>query len=176
MERNQAPNGRLGGVQVSNSEIPWLTDAATPPLLDIYAKGAHISLMESPTKVLIADGRARVRFGLRTLLDKASDVEVVGEVEEAEDLIEEIEACCAELVLVDWGLPGLENTTLMETLREACPGVGLIVLSGHPEVKQAALEAGADAFVNKTESPVYLLSVIEDCCGRDKYKIDEEKV
>jgi two-component system, NarL family, invasion response regulator UvrY len=160
---------------VSNLEIPWLTDAATRAELDTVDKGAHISIMELPTRVLIADGRARVRFGLRTLLDKASDVEVVGEVEEAEDLIEEIEACCADLVLVDWGLPGLEDAALIETLREICPGVGLIVLSGHPEVKQAALQAGADAFVNKTESPVYLLSVIENCCHRDTYNIDDEK-
>jgi DNA-binding NarL/FixJ family response regulator len=130
--------------------------------------------MESPTRILIADGRARVRFGLRILLDKQSNVEVVGEVEGAEDLLKEIEACCAELVLMDWGLPGLENTALIEALREACPGVGLIVLSGHPEVRQAALAAGADAFVNKTESPVYLLSVIEDYCRRDIYTIDEE--
>ncbi len=176
MERNQATDSRLGDVQVSNPEIPWLTDAATRSLHDIYAKGAHVYLMESPTRVLIADGRARVRFGLRTLLDKASDVEVVGEVEGAEDLIEEIEACCADLLLVDWGLPGLENAALIETLREICPGIGVIVLSGHPEVRQAALQAGADAFVNKTESPVYLLSVIEDCCRRDTYGIDEEKV
>ena len=161
---------------MSNYEIPWLADAATRPLVDIYAKGADVSLMESPAKVIIADGRARVRFGLRTLLDRTSDVEVVGEVEKADDLIEKIEACCANLVIVDWGLPGLENEALIEALRETCPEVGLIVLSGHPEVRQAALQAGADAFVNKTESPVYLLSVIEDCCRRDSYTIDEDKV
>ena len=169
------PNSRPGSVQVSNLEIPWLTDAATRPLLDIYDKGEHGSLMESPTRVVIADGRARVRFGLRTLLDKASDVEVVGEVEEAEDLVEKIEACCADLVIVDWGLPGLDNAALIETLRESCPEVGLIVLSGHPEARQAALQAGADAFVNKTESPVYLLSVIDQCCQRETNKIDKEE-
>ncbi len=161
---------------MTNPEIPWLTDAATRPLLHTFEKGAQISLMESPTRILIADGRARVRFGLRILLDKQSNVEVVGEVEGAEDLLKEIEACCAELVLMDWGLPGLENTALIAALRDTCPGVGLIVLSGHPEVRQAALEAGADAFVNKTESPVYLLAVIEDCCRRDSYTIDEDKV
>jgi DNA-binding NarL/FixJ family response regulator len=161
---------------VSNFEIPWLADAATYHLPDIYAKGADVSLMESPTRVIIADGRARVRFGLRTLLDRTSDVEVVGEVEKADELIEKIEACCANLVIVDWGLPGLEDEALIEAFREVCPGVGLIVLSGHPEDRQAALQAGADAFVNKTESPVYLLSVIEDCCRQDTYRIDDEKV
>ncbi|MFV1858915.1 MAG: response regulator transcription factor [Anaerolineales bacterium] len=129
--------------------------------------------MESPTRVVIADGRARVRFGLRTLLDQASDVKVVGEVEEAGDLIEKIQTCCADLVLLDWGLPGLENAALIEALRGSCPEVGLIVLSGHPEDRQAALQAGADAFVNKTESPVYLLSVIDQCCQRKTYKIDK---
>ena len=176
MERNQAADWCIGSVQMSNYEIPWLSDAAYRPLLDISGKGADVSLMESPAKVIIADGRARVRFGLRTLLDRTSDVEVVGEVEKADDLIETIEACCANLVLVDWGLPGLDNEAPIEALREACPEVGLIVLSGHPEVRQAALNAGADAFVNKTESPVYLLSVIEDCCRQDTYRTDEEKV
>jgi DNA-binding NarL/FixJ family response regulator len=131
--------------------------------------------MESPAKVIIADGRARVRFGLRTLLDRTSDVDVVGEVEKADDLIETIEAYCADLVLVDWGLPGFENEALIKTLREAYPEIGLIVLSGHPEVRQAALNAGADAFVNKTESPIYLLSVIEECCRQDT-KIKDEGI
>ena len=160
---------------MSNFEIPWLTDAATRPLLDIYVEGTNVSLTETPTKVLIADGRARVRFGLRTLLDKQSDVEVVGEVAEAAKLVDEVRACCADLVLVDWGLPGLENASAIKLLREAYPEIGLIVLSGQPEVRQAALKAGADAFVNKTESPVYLLSVIENCCNRDTYKIDTRK-
>lgn len=161
---------------MSNSEIPWLTDAATRPLIDIYVKGAIVSLMESPTRVLIADGRARVRFGLRTLLDKASEVEVVAEVSEAKDLLEEIQTSCADLVIVDWGLPGLEDGSSIEALRQACPQIEIIVLSGRPEAKLPALEAGADAFVNKTESPVYLLSVIQECCRKDTYGIDEEKV
>ncbi|GMR11658.1 MAG: hypothetical protein BMS9Abin28_2495 [Anaerolineae bacterium] len=161
---------------MSNSEIPRLTDAMAHPLPDIYAKGADVTPMESPTRVLIADGRARVRFGLRTLLDKQSDVEVVGEVDRAGDLIEEIRACCADLVLVDWGLPGLQDGPSIETLLQACPGTKLIVLSGRPEVKESAMQAGADAFVNKTESPVYLLSVIEDCCRGDTYGTDEGEV
>jgi len=77
---------------------------------------------------------------------------------------------------VDWGLPGLEDGSLIEALLQACPDTKLIVLSGRPEVKEAAMQAGADAFVNKMETPVHLLSVIEDCCRRDTYKIDEEKV
>ncbi|MFV2045726.1 MAG: response regulator transcription factor [Anaerolineales bacterium] len=161
---------------MSNTEIPWLADAATLPLLDIYDKGAHVSRMESLTRVLIADSRARVRFGLRILLDKQSDVEVVGEVDKAGDLIEEIRACCADLVLVDWGLPGLEDGSLIEALLQACPDTKLIVLSGRPEVKEAAMQAGADAFVNKTETPVHLLSVIKDCCHRDTYSTDKGEV
>ena len=156
---------------MSYLEIPWLTDVTTRPLIDIYVEGIDLSLAEAPTKVLIADGRERVRFGLRILLDKQTDVEVVGEANEADRLIESVRDCCADLVLMDWGLPGLEDGSWVERLREECPDAKLIVLSGKPEVKNIAIEAGADAFVNKTESPVVLLSVIRDCCVRETHSI-----
>ena len=170
MERIQTS---VRGVQVSYMEIPWLTDAATQPLLDIYAEGNDLSQTEAPTRVLIADGRKRVRFGLRILLEKQSYVEVVGEVDEASALVETVQGCCVDLVLMDWGLPGLEDGSAVERLRAECPDAKLIVLSGQPEAKKIAMAAGADAFVNKTESPVVLLSIIEDCCVRETYTLDD---
>ncbi len=152
---------------MSNTEIPWLTDAFSAPIVDIFTEGVSIKLMQSPMRVLIADGRKRIRFGLRTLLNKQDNVEVVGEVERAEDLIKEIHAQCADLVLVDWGLPGLGDGAALEALQKQCPGTKLIVLSSQHESKAIALAAGADAFVDTTESPVILLSVIEDCCRRE---------
>jgi DNA-binding NarL/FixJ family response regulator len=45
-------------------------------------------------------------------------------------------------------------------LREAYPGLAVIVLSGHPEVEEAAVAAGADAFVSKADPPEVLLDAI----------------
>jgi DNA-binding NarL/FixJ family response regulator len=119
----------------------------------------------APITVLIADGRARVRYALGVLLRRQAGIVVVGEADQAESLIEQAESLCPDLVLVDWGLPGLTNGRSIQTLRRRCPEISLIVLSGSPEAQQAALDAGADDFVNKTESAEHLLSTIEQCCG-----------
>ena len=52
---------------------------------------------------------------------------------------------------------------LLATLREACPDLLVIVLSGRTEVRRAALGAGADAFVCKCDPPEQLLGAIADC-------------
>jgi CheY-like chemotaxis protein len=45
-------------------------------------------------------------------------------------------------------------------LRELCPGLPVIVLSGQPEVRRTALAAGADAFVSKADPPEQLLAAL----------------
>jgi CheY-like chemotaxis protein len=64
---------------------------------------------------------------------------------------------------LDWQLPGLAADHLLTTLREACPGLYVIALSGRPEARRAALAAGADAFVYKCDPPERLLAAIGDC-------------
>ena len=70
------------------------------------------------------------------------------------------------LVLLDWELPGLEADGLLPTLRELCPRLKVIALSGRPEARHAALDAGVDAFVSKGDPPERLLAAVNDCCHR----------
>ena len=76
---------------------------------------------------------------------------------------------CPDLLLLDWGLGGSRVVKLLAALRKVCPDMAMIVLSGLPEVRRAALAAGANAFVNKTDPPEQLMAVIqslEDCTRR----------
>jgi DNA-binding NarL/FixJ family response regulator len=79
-------------------------------------------------------------------------------------------AACPDLILLDWRLPKMRPAGLLAKLREACPNVTVIVLSGRPEAQQAALDAGADGFVGKYELPEKLLAAIRQCCpeGADR--------
>jgi DNA-binding NarL/FixJ family response regulator len=150
---------------VSNSEIPWLSDVAWVPLVDSFPRGDLVLTEQAFTKVLIADDRARVRFALGVLLGKLENIEVVGEATDAEGLMERTQECCPDLVLVDWDLPGLNEGPFIRELQNGSPETKLVVLSGQPEVRAAAIQAGADSFVNKTEGPSCLLLVIEKYCG-----------
>jgi DNA-binding NarL/FixJ family response regulator len=111
-------------------------------------------------RILLADGESNVRYGLRVLLDERPEFEVVGEAADAEDLLAQIETACPDLVLLSWGLPGLAGADLLPILRGACDDVYVIVLSGRPEARQAILDAGANVFISKVESPERLLAAI----------------
>ena len=116
-------------------------------------------------RILLADPQAKVRFALRVLLERRPDLEVVGEAACAEELLTLAAASCPDLVLLEWNVAGTRAKGLMGALRTECPGVGLIVLSGRPEAREAALAAGADFFVSKGNPPEHLLTAIVRCCG-----------
>ena len=111
-------------------------------------------------RILLADGESNVRYGLRVLLEERPELEVVGEAADTGDLLAQIEAACPDLVLLSWALPGPAGADLLPILRSVCDDVYVIVLSGRPEARQAILDAGANAFISKVESPERLLAAI----------------
>ena len=111
-------------------------------------------------RVLVADDESNVRYALRALMEEWSEFEVVAEVVDAERLLAQAKTACPNLVLLDWELPGLAADGMLPALRELCPNLWVIVLSGRPEARRVALAAGADAFVSKVDPPERLLAVI----------------
>jgi DNA-binding NarL/FixJ family response regulator len=110
--------------------------------------------------ILIADDQPQVRRALRLLLEQALGTTTVAEAAGAQDLLVQVAARCPELVLLDWGLPGMAAVDLPTALRERCAALTIVVLSGQPEAEQDALRAGADAFVSKADPPEMLLAAI----------------
>jgi len=105
----------------------------------------------------VADDQAKVRSALRLLLEHQLGVELLGEAVDTTGLLDWAKAACPDLVLLDWELPGLPSAALLPLLHDRCPGLRLIALSSRPEVRQAAMDAGADAFVCKGDPPEQLL-------------------
>jgi DNA-binding NarL/FixJ family response regulator len=114
-------------------------------------------------QILLADNQPQVRFGLNVLLEHQTGIEIVGEAANARDLLAQSKTACPDLILLDWKLPKMQAASLLAKLRELCPNVTIIVLSGRPEARKAALDAGADGFVGKYELPEKLLAAIQTC-------------
>jgi len=112
-------------------------------------------------RILLADGRSKVRYALRVLLEGQQGLDVVAEAVNAEDLIVKARETCPDVVLMDWDLLGLNRTRTLENLRKEHPGLRVIAMSGRPEAGQAAKNAGIDDFVHKTSPPDLLLSIIK---------------
>ena len=96
-------------------------------------------------------------------MQRQPDLNVVGEAIDAESLLEEVESECPDVVLLGWELPGMDMDCLVPTLRESCPGIVVIALSGRLEAHRAADKLGVDAFVSKSNPPDRLLAAIKGC-------------
>jgi DNA-binding NarL/FixJ family response regulator len=116
-------------------------------------------------RVFLADAEPEVRAALQILLDQEPDLHVVGQARRARDLVERVRASHADLVVVDWHLPGGRMSDLLPALRST-NGVGRVIALGiQPEAERAALAAGADAFVSKTDPPEQLLAALRHDSG-----------
>jgi len=112
--------------------------------------------------ILIGDPQPRVRFGLRLLLEQQPGWRVSGEAEDAQALLKAVYGGCPDLVIVDWELPGRPPEELLTVIRQVCPHLGIIFMSGKDELRHAALGAGADIFACKADPPEKLLGLIRE--------------
>jgi DNA-binding NarL/FixJ family response regulator len=113
-------------------------------------------------KIGIADPQARVRFSLRILLEQQSGCIVCGEAADDQELQALVNDRKPEMLLIDWDLSGEPPVYLLHLLKAQFPEIIRIMMSGRQELRQAALQAGADGFVCKTEPPEKLLATIRE--------------
>lgn len=125
-------------------------------------------------RVLLADDQAKVRSALRLLLEHQPDIEILGEAVDTTGLLDWLKAANPDVVLLDWELPGLPAVALLRQMRSHWPGLRVIALSGVPQARQAALAAGAHAFVSKGDPPEVLVRAVHACkrhgtaiCGKE---------
>jgi DNA-binding NarL/FixJ family response regulator len=116
----------------------------------------------APLKVLIADDHPLVLAGLRRALEQTESIEVVGEAHTLSELMSLIERRRPELVLMDLRMPGVQGTEHIEHVRSKWPDTRVVILSAsedRPSI-DAALNAGASAFVVKTVRPSDVAAVL----------------
>ena len=105
------------------------------------------------TRVYVADAKREERSALRLLLLDLK-MEVAGEAADWTTTLAQAPVSRTDMLLVDWDLLPNSPTAALDELRRACPVALVIVLISHLEVRQqAALSAGADAFISKGEMP-----------------------
>ena len=105
------------------------------------------------TRVYIADAKPEERSALRLLLLDLK-MELAGEADDWSTTLDQAPVRHTDLLLIDWDLLPNSPTVALEKLRKACPAALVIILiSGLDARQQAALSAGADAFISKGEVP-----------------------
>ena len=128
-----------------------MTEVNTPQPQD--AAGEFLLYDEYMTRVYVADAKPEERSALRlVLLDLRMDV--VGEAADWATTLAQAPISRTDMLLIEWYLLPNSPTSALDELRKACPAALVIVLISHLDARQqAALSAGADAFISKGETP-----------------------
>ena len=113
-------------------------------------------------KVLVCDDHAVVRAGLRLILEKEKDFQIVGEAENAEQAIEQAALHKPDLVLMDISMPGAKGWEAIPQIRAVAPQARVIILTVHDDKAYffQALQAGAAGYVLKGASVSEVLAAL----------------
>ncbi len=122
-------------------------------------------------RVILADDHALVRQGIRSLLEKLDDVEVIGEVNDGREALELSKTTQPDIVIMDITMPGLSGLEAVSRMKKACPTTRVIMLSMHggEEYFQQALDSGAAGYLLKDADQLELELAIRAVVRGDVY-------
>ena len=114
------------------------------------------------TRVLLGDDHAILRAGLRILINAQSDMEVVAEADDGQQVLFAAKTTSPDVVVLDIALPDVRGLKVIEQLREVCPRVHVLIFTAlaNPSHIRTALSAGASGYVVKAATETELLTAI----------------
>lgn len=114
------------------------------------------------TRILVADDHEIFRRGLRSLLQSHSEFEVCGEAANGKEAIEAARRLQPDIILMDISMPIVNGLDATQQIRRELSDARVVVLSQHDSsyMLNAAISAGASAYVTKSQVARYLLAAL----------------
>ena len=127
--------------------------------------------MALPVRVLIADDHVLVRRGLKALLDRNGEFQVVAEADNGYDAIELAAMHRPDVVLLDVGMPRLSGTDAALGICEKVPSARIVIISMHSDEEYVlrALTAGARGYLLKASPEAEILTAIRAVAAGNAY-------
>jgi len=122
-------------------------------------------------RVVIADDHNLVRQGIRAILEKADDLEVVGEAEDGIEAVQLAQSTLPDIVVMDISMPRLNGTQATQRIQALRLPTRVVILSMYSEksLVRQALRLGAQAYVLKRAVADELLLAIRAAKNGDTY-------
>lgn len=122
-------------------------------------------------RVLIADDHALFREGIRMILEAQPDIEIVGEAEDGQQVIEEARRVRPDVVVMDIAMPVMDGLQATRVLREELPGVRILALTMHEHRGYVLpmLTLGASGYVLKRAAGTELVEAIRRVHANEAY-------
>ena len=124
-----------------------------------------------PIRILIADDHEVLRSGLKALLEKEADMEVIADVSDGFEAAKEAVKQDIDVLLLDISMPGLPGPRVAETVLKEKPRLPIVVLTMHQNdyYLQELFRIGVRGFVLKKSSGRELVQAIRTAYRGEPY-------
>jgi two-component system, NarL family, response regulator NreC len=122
-------------------------------------------------RAVVVDDHAVVRSGIKLLLEREEDIEVVGEAGNAKDAIFRARALKPDVMLLDVVMPGESGIDVLPKLLKESPETKVLVLSmqDDPRYVREAFAAGASGYVLKEAADTEVVSAVREVARGGRY-------
>lgn len=122
-------------------------------------------------KILIADDHAVVRQGLKQIIADEPDMKLLGEAENAVELLRLVRTTEIDLVILDISMSGKSGLDVLPEILNLSSKIKILILSMHAEEQFAvrALKSGANGYITKQSAPTELVRAIRKVSGGGRY-------
>jgi DNA-binding NarL/FixJ family response regulator len=120
-----------------------------------------------PIRLLVCDDHFLIREGLKAVLSRQADMDVVAEADSAEGALEHVAHLLPDVVLMDIVLPGMDGIQATRLMKQNHPSVAVIALTRYDDVDHIMeiYRSGAAAYLTKDVQLQELVSTIRAVSG-----------
>ena len=122
-------------------------------------------------RAVVVDDHAVVRSGIKLLLDRERDIDVVGEAGSAKDAIFTVRALKPDVILLDVVMPGESGIEVLPKLLKESAETKVLVLSmqDDPSYVREAFAAGASGYVLKEAADEEVVAAVREIADGGRY-------
>lgn len=122
-------------------------------------------------RVVLVDDHMVLREGLKTLITAQPDMAVVGEADEGEAALQQLESWRPDVVIMDISMPGMNGIQATEQIKRAHPEMKVLVLSVHDDTSylRQMLTVGASGYILKHTAADALIQAIRTVAAGGLY-------
>lgn len=126
--------------------------------------------------IIIADDHAVVRTGLQMILDATTDLAIVDEARNGDELLDKLQHASFDLVILDIAMPGKDAIDVLKEIKDSYPQLPVVIFSMNADEVYAIrmIRNGASAYMNKETNPQQIITILRTVLSGKKYFTQEQ--